>query len=376
YETTPNGFNTPPRGWNSFGLQGRKGITYNQDFVIEQCDAMAAKLGSYGYIYCSLDSGWSMGTSGDDYGRIIGNSTIFGMTALADHLHGKGLELGVYVVPGYFESDGDKYIYGTDPPIQLSTIGTGHNNGLSRIDINITAPGAQEWCNSVIDLFASWGVDFIKLDYITPGSPDNGANLAPDTSGNVICYHRAISQCGRQMRLDISWKLDYVDSDYYDIWKTNADSMRIDQDINNSGGSKTFTAWETVQRTIEQYREYILVQDSRGVPLTIYPDMDNLYVGNAASLTGLTDDQRRLVVTHWVGAGANLILGSDMTQLDKLGLSLLTNPRILDVADFTAKYPMTPKFGDDLTKGPQAQLWLAGPDPDTGIAVIALVNYG
>jgi len=62
------------------------------------------------------------------------------------------------------------------------------------------------------------GVDFIKLDYVTPGSPQSGQPLDPDTSGVVECYHRAIEQSGRQLRLDISWKLDWQDEAYYTIW--------------------------------------------------------------------------------------------------------------------------------------------------------------
>jgi alpha-galactosidase len=62
------------------------------------------------------------------------------------------------------------------------------------------------------------GVDFIKLDYVTPGSPDNGAGIPADNSGSVKSYHKAIAQSGRQMRLDISWKLERNDT-YYSIWK-------------------------------------------------------------------------------------------------------------------------------------------------------------
>jgi alpha-galactosidase len=71
-----------------------------------------------------------------------------------DHLHSKGLKLGVYVVPGYFANDANKIVLGTN--YSLSEIGNGHNNGLARIDLNYSHPGAQKWCNSVIDQFAQW----------------------------------------------------------------------------------------------------------------------------------------------------------------------------------------------------------------------------
>lgn len=57
----------------------------------------------------------------------------------------------------------------------------------------------------------------IKLDYVTPGSPDNGVNLLKDNSGIVVCYRKAIAQQQRSIRLDISWKL-VRDEPYYGIW--------------------------------------------------------------------------------------------------------------------------------------------------------------
>ena len=59
----------------------------------------------------------------------------------------------------------------------------------------------------------------IKLDYVTPGSPENGVNLLQDNSGIVVCYHNAIMQQKRSIRLDISWKLDHNET-YYAIWST------------------------------------------------------------------------------------------------------------------------------------------------------------
>jgi alpha-galactosidase len=155
--TTPNGFTAPPRGWNSFALQSLSpSFTLNQDNVMTQCDAMADKLGKYGYEYCSLDSGWSVGDQGDEYGRIQYDQSIFDIPSLATHLHSKNLKLGVYVLPGYFYKDGSKQIYGTNPPITLTEAGDGTCNGLARCAFNYKSKGAQEYCNSVVDQFASW----------------------------------------------------------------------------------------------------------------------------------------------------------------------------------------------------------------------------
>lgn len=214
----------------------------------------------------------------------------------------------------------------------------------------------------------------MKLDFVTPGSPDNGQSLPTDQSGTVIAWHNAIKNNGSQIRLDISWKLDRTQK-YFDIWNSNADSMRTDQDLNNSGSS-TLVSWGTVQRAIENYRQWIIAGLQFLDELNVYPDLDNLLSGNPENISGLSNGQRTTVFTHWLGAGANLILGNDMTTLDDFGKSLLTNTQALQVADFTAQFPMQPRNpGSGGQNAAQLQAWIAGPSP-SGEAVVVLTNLG
>jgi len=98
YSETPNGFTSQPKGWNSFTLSSVSQLDYNQANVMEQCDSMATALGEQGYKYCSLDSGWSVGANGDEYGRIIYDSSNgWDIPSLAEHLHDNGMLLGIYV---------------------------------------------------------------------------------------------------------------------------------------------------------------------------------------------------------------------------------------------------------------------------------------
>ncbi|KAL1636618.1 hypothetical protein SLS58_009742 [Diplodia intermedia] len=383
YGKTPNGFSAPARGWTSSALQSLSGdakFTLNQENVIEQCDAMREALGAYGYEYCALDAGWSLGDRGDDeHGRITYDPDLFDLPALADHLHGRGAKLGVYILPGYFAADADKTIEGTDD-IPLSSIradddGDGEPcRAMSRCDIDYGKTGAQEWCNSNVKQFADWGVDLIKLDYVTPGSPDSGADLSSDNSGSVACYHKAIQASGRKMRLHVGWELD-MNTTYYDIWRSNADALRTDRALTDPNQTTTtLTQWSSVQRAIERYRQYILPRLDSADELTIHPDLGALPVGNGAALAGLTALQQQAVLTHWIGAGAPLLLGADMTALDA---SLLADPLANAVAAFTAAHPMVPTAGNaDARRGRQRQVWLAGPDPASGVVVAVLANYG
>jgi len=109
---------------------------------------------------------------------------------------------------------------------------------------------------------------------------------------------------------------------------------------------------------------------------TIYPDLDSLFVGNEEAITGVSDTMRETIATHWIGAAANLITGSDMTRLDELGIRLLTDPNAMEVANFTAKFPMQPRNpGTGRNKTKQLQAWIAGPDA-SGSCVVVLANYG
>jgi alpha-galactosidase len=66
-----------------------------------------------------------------------------------------------------------------------------------------------------------------------------------------------------------------------------------------------------------------------------------------------------------------------MTKVDSLGKKLITDQAALAVADFTQKYPMQPRNpGTGFNSSQQLQAWIAGPEPQTGKAVVVLANYG
>lgn len=104
--------------------------------------------------------------------------------------------------------------------------------------------------------------------------------------------------------------------------------------------------------------------------------MDNTYIGNAASISGLSDVQRYTQAIHWIGAGANLLTGSDLTRIDTLGKELLYNTEAMDVASFTAQYAMQPRNPDSSSTvggsdAQQLQAWISGPNGD-GKAVVCI----
>ena len=98
-------------------------------------------------------------------------------------------------------------------------------------------------------------------------------------------------------------------------------------------------------------------------------------VPNAQNLSGINDLQRTTLMNHWLGAGANLILSGDLTQIDELGYKLTTSEQSVAAADFFALYPVQPRnpgTGDNLAQ--QLQAWIGGPSDNE--AYVLIVNYG
>lgn len=124
--------------------------------------------------------------------------------------------------------------------------------------------------------------------------------------------------------------------------------------------------------------------------------MDNTYYANPEPVSGLNNAQRYTMAIHWIGAGANLISGADLLHMDDLGRTLMYDPEVVSVADFTrfvrilvadrpaqafcSQWPMRPLNPDDTahpggSNALQTQAWIAGPN-ESGTAVVVLANYG
>jgi alpha-galactosidase len=201
---------------------------------------------------------------------------------------------------------------------QPAVVGNGFGYGYK---IDFSKPGAQEYINSIVNLYASWGIDFIKLDAVTPGSYNDNLNI--DNIPDVMAYSKAIAQSGRAIWLTISWALD---EDYISDWQKNANARRIEGDVECEGDCPYLTEWPRIE---VRFLDLPGWEHAAG-PTLGWDDLDSLEVGNGAT-DGISETEQQTAMTLWAIANAPLSLGGDLTQLTSFGKQALTNHEVLAV---------------------------------------------
>jgi hypothetical protein len=322
----------PYLGWSTFSEQTINSSFLTQANISAQSDALAASgLQAHGFQYINIDSGWQ--GSFDANGRPIPNTTTFpNIKALVDHIHGNGQKAGIYWIPGveYPAVAANSPILGTPYHIQdilvvPYTAGNafgGAGTSPYHYKIDFTKPGAQEYMNSVVALFASWGIDFIKLDGVTPGSDSYGLSI--DNRADVQAWSQAIAASGRKIWLTISWALD---QDYLSVWQQYANARRIDQDVECEGDCATLTDWP---RIYERFRDLPGWENASG-PEVGWNDLDTLDITDGP-LDGLTNQEKQSALSLWALVNAPIYLGGDLTKIDAFGKKLVTNDEVLAVS--------------------------------------------
>jgi alpha galactosidase A-like protein len=223
----------PFMGWSSWSVESSTRATYGTNWLTEgnirnAADAMAAKIAPAGYTYLNIDSGWNatMGWTAhfDGNGIPDPDSTRFpsGLPSLSSYVHGKGLKLGLYLPAGL-----DHAVYDNNLPITGTSCRTrdiavqpltATNKWGSHWKINYSSSCAQAYIDSIVARFASWNVDFIKVDGVTL------ANVA-----DIQAFSAAIDRSGRAMWLTASaWPVDRAAAPGL---RASANSVRIDTDI-------------------------------------------------------------------------------------------------------------------------------------------------
>ena len=324
---------TPPMGWNSWDCYGS---TVTEAEVKANADYMAVKMKKLGWEYIVVDIRWFVENDKaggynqtdpryvmDAYGRYLPYAGRFpsaangkGFKALADYIHKKGLKFGIHIMRGIpVEAVKRKLpikgangitadqIYSTD--LQCSWLKDNYT-------ILADKPGAQEYYNSILDLYASWGVDFIKVDDLS----------RPYHQGEIELIRKAIDQTGRPILLSTSPGETPI-----------ANAMHVKQHAN---------MWRMVDDVWDIWKDLVhLMNVSKNwypyIASGTWPDCDMIPLGRIAvrgergkdRMTRLTKDEQYSLMTFFTIFRSPLMFGGDLPSNDDFTLSLLTNKDVL-----------------------------------------------
>ncbi|XP_045203210.2 alpha-N-acetylgalactosaminidase-like isoform X2 [Mercenaria mercenaria] len=277
---------TPPMGWLSWERY-RCNIDCDADpdncisekLYMTMADLMVSEgYKDAGYQYVNIDDCW-MTKQRDKKGSLVPDPKRFphGIKYLADHIHSKGLKMGIY------EDFGTKTCGGY--------------------------PGSKFYLQKDAETFAAWGVDMLKLDgcYTNKGDYDYGYPI----------MEFFLNRTGRPMLYSCSWPAyisnpNYVKiAKYCNIWRNYAD-------IGDS--------WDSVRGIIEYYGK-----DKGNFSKVAGPgnfnDPDMLIIGDY----GLSYEQQKTQMALWSIMASPLFMSSNLRKMPPASKALLLNKRAIAV---------------------------------------------
>jgi hypothetical protein len=326
---------TPPMGWNSWDSYG---TTVTEAQVKANADAMARDLKSHGWHYIVVDIQWyepnaqghdyapGATLAMDEYGRLLPAVNRFpssangqGFKTLADYVHSKGLKFGIHIMRGIPRQAVEQNLPIKGTPHHAADVADKDNHCRWNPDmwgVDTTKPGAQAYYDSIAELYASWGVDFIKAD-------DMGSHLYQPAEIRALAL--AIRKTGRAMVLSISpGPAPLSEAEFFNKY---AQMWRISDDF--------WDDWKLLKKQFDYTRdwaEYVGKNDT-------WPDADMLPLGKlrvtakegGGSPTKLTADEQQTLMTLWSMFRSPLIFGGDLPSNDPATMGLITNDEVLAV---------------------------------------------
>ncbi|MFI6470965.1 ricin-type beta-trefoil lectin domain protein [Streptomyces sp. NPDC050516] len=295
---------TPPMGWNNWAHYM---CDISEQTVVHNADALVSKgLAAKGYNTLTVDDCW-MTKSRDAAGNLVADPARFphGMAWLGDYLHARGLRFGIY-------EDAGSSTCGGYP-------GSGQPKG-----------GGPDHFAQDAATFASWGVDYLKLDgcnlYVAPSQTKEGAYrqaydaeaaALADVGRDIVFSESAPAYFQTGEWGNPGWfnVLSWVGKDGQ-LWREGYDIATYDPNKPDT------SRWSSVL-TNYGYNRWI----GRYAGPGNWNDPDFVLAG----APGLTADESRSQVALWSMMAAPLILSSDVAALSPAGLSALGNTALVAI---------------------------------------------
>lgn len=320
-----------PMGWNSWDCYG---ATVTEDIVRQNAKFMAENLKQYGWEYIVVDIQWSEPGAVsheyrpftelcmDEYSRLIPAENRFpssaggkGFAPLAEYVHSLGLKFGIHIMRGIPRQavHQNTKIKGTDKTArQIAKTNSICHWNTDMYGVDPAKEGAREYYDSLFELYASWGVDFIKCDDI--------CRELPHEEGEMVMLSEALHDCGREMILSLSPGPALLEK--AELYKQVSNMWRITDDF--------WDQWELLYDMFQRAEKWC-VHAGAGH----WPDADMLPVGplrqdiNKDDWTKFTEDEQITMMTLWSMIRSPLMIGGEMTGFDEFTMKLLTNEEIL-----------------------------------------------
>ncbi len=334
---------TPPMGWNSWDCYG---AAVNEEQLLGNAEYMAKYLKDYGWQYVVCDIQWYEPKAKDnnynnftelcmdEYSRLIPAVNRFpssangvGFKAIADKIHAMGLKFGIHIMRGIPR----QAVHQNTPILNCDKTARQVVHHFSVCPWNTDmygmydCDGAQKYYDSIFQMYAEWGIDFVKVDDIcvTEFRKWDTPYSAPH---EVEMIRKAIDKTGRDIVLSLSpgpAELSVADHlcEYANMWRLTGDF---------------WDSWDKLYDMFtrcEKWSPYV----SEGC----WPDCDMLPLGNISRngtchgpqdrYTQFTKDEQITLMTLWSIFRSPLMFGGEMRNNDEWTLSLMTNEEVIDV---------------------------------------------
>ncbi len=329
---------TPPLGWNSWDSYG---LSVTEAEWKSNVTWFNQHLQPAGWQYVVLDEGWYLahpenapdkgdqGYTMDAAGKYIGASNRFpqGISGLAEYAHGLGLKFGIHIIRGIPKQAVERNL-----PIAGSAFHAAQAADTSdtcrwnpdNYGIRDNAAG-QAYYDSLMRLYASWGVDFLKVDCISK----------PYKTNEIHMIRAALDKTGRPIVLSLSPGPTPLD-EAGDV-RRNAQMWRISDDVWDVWSDPKLTPGtfpQTIRNQFDVLASWMPFQEAGH-----WPDADMLPIGTLGPRAGwgkprqsrLTADETRTLLTLWAIARSPLILGANLTEMTPALAAMLTNREWLAV---------------------------------------------
>ncbi|HEY3839634.1 MAG TPA: glycoside hydrolase family 27 protein [Bryobacteraceae bacterium] len=374
---------TPPLGWNSYDAYG---ITVTESQFKNNVNWFHQHLQQYGWQYVVIDANWYFAhpLNPHNYGYIISSDGRYlpainrfpsaagnqGFKPIADSVHSLGLKFGIHIIRGIPREAVVKNMPIAGSHFRAAEAGDTSDRCRWNGDNYGVKPNAagQAYYDSIVHLYAGWGVDFLKVDCIA----------SPYKADEIRMIAAAIKKSGRPIVLSVSPGPTPLDqaatvSKYAQLWRISNDFWDLWSHSHNESGFP--------QNLKDQF--HVLAEWEPYAGPGHWPDADMLPIGYLGPQAGwgpsprqtrLTHDEARTLVTLWSIARSPLIIGANLTRMGPATEALLTNPEVLAVDQHTTgNHPIfTSKNGEASGDG-NIVMWTAREGADH---IIAVFNRG